>query len=136
MTNLKIENVEGIGPEIGGKLRACGIEDSDRLLAETKTAKQRKTLAEKSGISEKLVLKYANMVDLYRINGVGKEYAELLEASGVDTVPELARRTPAELHKKLEAVDKAKKLTKRIPTEAEVSKWVAQAKTLPRALEY
>jgi predicted flap endonuclease-1-like 5' DNA nuclease len=136
MTNLKIEDVEGIGPDIGGKLRACGIEDSDRLLAETKTPKQRQALAAKSGISEKLVLKYANMVDLYRISGVGKEYAELLEASGVDTVPELAQRNPADLHKKLEAVDKAKKLTGRIPTEVEVTRWVAQAKTLPRALEY
>jgi predicted flap endonuclease-1-like 5' DNA nuclease len=136
MTNLKIENVEGIGPEIGGKLRACGIEDSDRLLAETKTPKQRKTLADKSGISERLVLKYANMVDLYRIKGVGKEYAELLEASGVDTVPELARRNPADLHKKLAEVDKAQKLTKRVPTEAEVAKWVTEAKALPRALEY
>ncbi len=136
MTNLKIEDVEGIGPAIGGKLRACGIEDSDHLLAETKTAKQRKTLAEKAGINEKQVLKYANMVDLYRISGVGKEFAELLEASGVDTVPELAQRNPADLAKKLAEVDKAKKLTKRIPTEAEVTKWVAQAKSLPRALEY
>jgi hypothetical protein len=51
-------------------------------------------------------------------------------------VPELAQRNPADLHKKLEAVDKAKKLTGRIPTEVEVTRWVAQAKTLPRALEY
>jgi predicted flap endonuclease-1-like 5' DNA nuclease len=136
MTKLKIEDVEGIGAEIGGKLRACGIEDSDRLLAEAKTPKQRQTLAEKSGIGEKLVLKYANMVDLYRIDGVGKEYAELLEASGVDTVPELARRNPVDLAKKLAEVDKARHLTRRVPTEAEVAKWVAQAKGLPRALEY
>jgi predicted flap endonuclease-1-like 5' DNA nuclease len=136
MTKLKIEEVEGIGPEIGGKLRACGIADSDALLAGTKTPKQRKTLAEKSGIGEHMVLKFANMVDLFRIKGVGKEFAELLEASGVDTVPELAQRNPAELAKKIAEVGKAKHLTHRTPTEAEVTKWVAQAKTLPRMLEY
>jgi predicted flap endonuclease-1-like 5' DNA nuclease len=136
MTKHKIEDVEGIGPAIGGKLRACGIGDTDALLADTKTPQQRKALAEKAGLSEKLVLKFANMVDLYRISGVGSEFAELLEASGVDTVPELARRNPAELAKKIAEIGKARKLTRRVPSEAEVSKWVAQAKALPRALEY
>jgi predicted flap endonuclease-1-like 5' DNA nuclease len=136
MTKHKIEDVEGIGPAIGGKLRACGIEDTDALLAEAKTPQQRKALAEKAGLNEKLVLKFANMVDLYRISGVGSEYSELLEASGVDTVPELAQRNPAELARKIAEVGKAKKLTRHLPNEAEVGKWVAQAKALPRALEY
>jgi hypothetical protein len=75
MAKQKIEDVEGIGPAIGEKLRACGIADTDALLAGTKTPKQRKALAEKSGLSEKRVLRFANMVDLYRIDGVGSEYA-------------------------------------------------------------
>jgi predicted flap endonuclease-1-like 5' DNA nuclease len=132
----RIEDVEGIGPAIGGKLRACGVKDTDALLAEAKTPKQRKALAEKASISEKQVLKFANMVDLYRVNGVGAEFAELLEASGVDTVPELGRRNPAELTKKMAEVVAARKLTRRTPSEAEVTNWVAQAKTLPRVLEY
>lgn len=136
MAKQKIEDVEGIGPVLGGKLRACGIADTDALLAETKTPKQRKALAEKSGLSEKQVLKFANMVDLYRISGVGSEFSELLEASGVDTVPELAQRNPVELTKKMAEVSKAKKLTRRTPSEAEVTKWVEQAKTLPRMLTY
>ena len=136
MAKQKIEDVEGIGPAIGEKLRACGIADTDALLAETKTPKQRKALAEKSGLSEKRVLKFANMVDLYRIGGVGAEYAELLEAAGVDTVPELARRNPVELARKMAEVTKAKKLTRRTPSESEVVKWVEQAKTLPRMLTY
>jgi predicted flap endonuclease-1-like 5' DNA nuclease len=136
MVNRKIEDVEGIGPTIGGKLRESGINDTDGLLAGAKTPKQRKELAKKAGLTEKQVLKFANMVDLYRINGVGSEFAELLEASGVDTVPELARRNAAELAKKMAEVGKAKKLTRRIPSEADVGKWIAQAKTLPRKLEY
>jgi predicted flap endonuclease-1-like 5' DNA nuclease len=136
MAKHKIEDVEGIGPTIGNQLRACGIKDTEALLVEAKTPKQRKTLAEKSGLTEQQVLKFANMVDLYRVGGVGGQYAELLEAAGVDTVPELARRNPGELARKLADVAAAKKLTRRTPDEAEVSKWVAQAKALPRALEY
>src|SRR5690606_22042420 len=125
-----------IGRVIGEKLRACGVKDTDTMLAECKTPKQRKALAEKAGISEKQVLKFANMVDLYRIDGVGSEYSELLEAAGVDTVPELAQRKPESLAQKIAEVAKAKKLTRRVPGEAEVAKWVEQAKTLPRMLEY
>ena len=136
MAKQKIEDVEGIGPAVGGKLRACGVAGTDALLAETRTPKQRKAPAEKSGLSEKRVLKFANMVDLYRIAGVGSEYAALHEAAGVDTVPELARRNPVELAKKMAEVTKAKKLTRRAPSASEVARWVEQAKTLPRLLTY
>lgn len=68
--------------------------------------------------------------------GVGSEYSELLEAAGVDTVPELARRNAANLTQTMSAVNKEKKLTRREPAESEVSKWIEQAKSLPRMLEY
>jgi predicted flap endonuclease-1-like 5' DNA nuclease len=136
MANKKIEEVEGIGPAIGEKLRTAGIKDSDGLLANTCTPKQRKELAEKSGLTEKQILKFANMVDLFRISGIGAEFAELLEVAGVDTVPALARRNAANLAASLSEVNEQKKLTRRVPSETEVEKWIAQAKDLPRMLEY
>jgi predicted flap endonuclease-1-like 5' DNA nuclease len=136
MVNRKIEDIEGIGKVYGEKLRGAGIKDTDALLIAAKTPAQRKMLAEKSGLTEKQVLKFANMADLYRVNGIGSEFSQLLEAAGVDTVMELARRRADDLTKKLTEVNAAKKLTRRVPTEADVTKWIAQAKTLPRALDY
>ncbi len=136
MANYKIEDVEGIGPTYGQQLRTAGINDTDALLEACKTPAQRKELAEKSGISDTHILKWANMVDLYRINGVGSEFSELLEASGVDTVPELAQRNAANLAAKMVEVNDSKSLTRRVPNADEVSKWVEHAKSLPRALEY
>ncbi len=136
MSNAKIEDVEGIGPAIGDKFRAAGIKDTDLLLASSRTAKQRKELAEKTGIPEAKILKFANMVDLYRIKGVGAQYSELLEAAGVDTVPELARRNSANLTQAMLAANEEKKLTRRPPMEADVANWIEQAKALPRMLEY
>lgn len=136
MATHKIEDVEGIGPVIGEKLRSAGVPDTDALLNGAKTPSQRKALAEASGLTEKQILKFANMVDLYRIKGVGSEYAELLEAAGVDTVPELAQRNAENLAKKLAAVNEEKNLTRRVPSESEVTRWVEEAKTLPRMLEY
>ena len=136
MANYKIEDVEGIGEVLGKKFREVGIKDTDSLLANCLKPKQRKELAEKTGISEKRILKFANMVDLYRVSGIGSEYAELLEVAGVDTVPELARRNAANLTKALAEANEAKKLTRRVPSEKEVTKWIEEAKTLPRNLEY
>ena len=136
MANYPIEDVEGIGPTYGEKLRGAGIEDTDALLSACKTPAQRKDLAAKTGISDGHILKWANMVVLYRVKGIGSEFSELLEAAGVDTVPELAQRKAENLAAKMVEVNDAKKLTRRVPTAAEVAGWVEHAKTLDRALQY
>ena len=136
MANYSIEEVEGIGPVKGERLRAAGVKNTDSLLATCRTPKERKELAQKSGLTVTEILKFANMVDLFRIKGVGSEFAELLEAAGVDTVSELARRNAANLTKAMVTVNEKKKLTRRVPSEAEVSKWIEKAKLLPRMLEY
>jgi predicted flap endonuclease-1-like 5' DNA nuclease len=136
MANYKIEEIEGIGPVMGEKFRHAGITNTEKLLAGTKTKKQRHDLAEETGIPEKQILKFANMADLFRLSGVGQEFSELLEAAGVDTVPELAQRNAQNLTAKMEEVNEVKKLTRRTPSLKEVEKWIAEAKELPRALEY
>lgn len=136
MANYKIEEIEGIGPALGEKLRSAGVTNTDKMLANAKTKSQRQKLAEATGISEQKILKFANMADLFRITGVGQEFAELLEAAGVDTVPELARRNAENLFAKMEEVNEEKKLTRRTPSLKEVEKWIEEAGDLPRALEY
>lgn len=136
MANQKIEEIEGIGPAIGGKLRAAGVSDSDALLEAGCTRSGRQALAEASGLSEAQLLKFVNMADLFRIRGVGSEYAELLECSGVDTVKELAARNPENLAAKLAEVNADKKLTRRVPAASEVADWVKQAGSLPAKVTY
>ena len=98
--------------------------------------KSRAKLAEKSGITEKLILKWANYADLFRIKGVGGEYAELLEAAGVDTVPELAKRKAESLAAKMAEVNSAKKLVRRVPNAKQVQNWIEQAGKLQRIIQY
>ena len=136
MANRKIEDIEGIGAVTGEKFRAAGVKDTDTLLAKATKPADRKALAEATGLSAAQVLKFANMADLYRVKGIGSEFSELLEAAGVDTVPELSRRNAANLAAAMAELNATKKLTRRVPTEAEVAGWIEHAKTLPRALEY
>lgn len=132
----KLVDIEGIGEVYAQKLKAAGVRSTDALLKKGASAKGRQELAEKSGISEKMILEWVNHVDLFRIRGVGSEYADLLEEAGVDTVPELAQRNPQNLLEKMTAVNAEKKLVRRMPTLAQVQSWVEQAKGLPRVIEY
>ena len=93
-------------------------------------------MAAATGISGKLILRWVNMADLFRVGGVGEEYSDLLEASGVDTVPELAQRRADNLTTKLAEVSAQKQLVRRLPTESQVSSWIEFAKSLPRVVIY
>ena len=75
MANYKIEDIEGIGEVTGKKFRDAGVKDTDSLLAASTTPTARAKLAEATGLSAALVLKFANMADLYRISGVGAQAA-------------------------------------------------------------
>ncbi len=132
----KLAYVEGIGEVYAEKLKAAGVASTDALLKQGSTAKGRQEIAEKAGISEKLVLEWVNHVDLFRIKGVGQEYADLLEEAGVDTVPELAQRNPENLYQKVVEVNAAKKLVRALPSQKQVAELVGQAKQLPRVINY
>ncbi|MEZ6006039.1 MAG: DUF4332 domain-containing protein [Planctomycetota bacterium] len=125
-----IEEIEGIGPAFGEKLKTAGVKNTDNLLKACATPAGRKDLAEKSGISYDNLLKWANRADLMRINGVGKQFSELLENAGVDTVKELATRRADNLSAKMAEINAVKKLTRVVPKQEMVQEWIDKAKTM------
>ena len=131
-----ITAIEGVGEVNAKKLEKMGINTVEKLLNMGATPKGRKEIAQGTGIGEKVILKWVNFADLFRVKGIGTQYSELLEAAGVDTVIELSKRLPENLFKKMEEVNQEKKLVRRTPTLTEVKKWVAQAIKLPRAINY
>ena len=132
----KIIDIEGIGEAYAEKFEAAGIKTAEDLLEACAAAKGRKEMAEKTGISEKLILKWTNHADLFRIKGVGPQFAELLEAAGVDTVKEFGHRVAANLQKKMEEVNAEKNLVNRVPSETELQKMVDQAKEMEGKVTY
>ena len=132
----KIIDVEGIGNVNAKKLVEAGVNTVDDLLQKAKTPGGRKTLEETTGISGKSILKWTNHADLMRINGVGPQFSELLEAAGVDTVKELKHRVAENLQQKLEEINNKKNLVNRVPSVSEVQKMIDQAKELPAIMEY
>jgi predicted flap endonuclease-1-like 5' DNA nuclease len=133
---VNIEDIEGIGPAQAEKLRNAGVRTTDALLERGASARGREELASATGISPKSILEWVNHADLYRIKGVGAEFSDLLEAAGVDTVAELAQRNAKNLAETFGELDMARNTVRRIPSEAEVQRWIDEAKTLPRVVEY
>lgn len=123
-----IVDVEGIGPKYAEKLKTAGLSSTEHFLEKCGDKKGRVAVAGETEISEKLLLKWANLADLMRINGVGPQFAELLEAAGVDTVKELKHRNAANLTAKMAEVQAEKKLTKAAPAESVVTGWIDEAK--------
>jgi predicted flap endonuclease-1-like 5' DNA nuclease len=132
----KLITIEGVGEAYASKLEQAGVRTTQALLKKGATPAGRKEIAEKTGISEALILEWVNHVDLFRIRGVGEEYADLLEEAGVDTIPELAQRNAENLYKKLVEVNRAKKLVRKMPVLSQVADWIEQAKKLPRVITY
>ncbi len=133
---MNIEDIEGITDVYGHKLRAAGVISVETLLEKGGRRVEREKLAQETGINEALILKWVNRADLMRVKGVGSEYSDLLEAAGVDSPLDLRHRIPEHLFKKLEEINAARRLVRRLPTEHEVEDWVKEAQALPKAVEH
>ena len=134
--DYKIIDIEGVGDAYAEKLQAAGISKASELLDKCQAPKGRREIAEATGISEKLILRWTNHADLFRINGVGPQFAELLEAAGVDTVKEFRHRLAENLQPKLTELNEARHICGRVPVVSEVQKMIDQAKELEPMVTY
>ena len=132
----KITDIEGIGPAFAEKLANAKIRSVEKLLEVGSSKSGRKSIATSSGVDEGKVLDWVNMADLFRVKGIAGQFAELLKASGVDTIKELRNRNPENLHAKLAEVNKEKKLTRVVPSLSMVEKFIDQAKSLDPKVTY
>jgi predicted flap endonuclease-1-like 5' DNA nuclease len=125
-----IGEVKGVGPELKAKLEAAGIHNMHQFLEHAHTAKQRNELASKVGVTHVVIKEIANRADLMRVNGIGSVYSNLLEEAGVNSCKELQHRKPDNLEATLQEVHAKRKLAQQLPTLAQITEWVAEAKKL------
>lgn len=127
--------IRGIGEVYVKKLNDVGLKNTEQFLQAAAKRTDRKKLADKTGISEKLILRWANHVDLMRVKGIGPKQSNWLEAVGVDSIPELAQRKADNLHQRLEIannIDPTRKFVRNMVSQTTVQKWIDSAKaTVP-----
>ena len=133
---FQIKDILGVNPDHVGKLAKLGIKDTHQLLEAGSTAKKRRNLSSKSGVSKDDILSLVKMADLIRIVDIKGVRVRLLFDSGIDTVDKIALCDPEGLREKLIKVDEEKQILKRPPTLVETTYWITQAKDLPRVVAY
>jgi len=121
---------------MAARLKALGIRTTEKLLEAAKSAKDRKALAQKLGVDEHTVLRWANLTDRMRIKGVREPYAELLKDAGVDTVRELGYRNPGRLAQKMAEANARNKRVRLLPSEKRVERWIQAARKLDPKIRY
>ena len=134
--SYSIAAIEEIDADDARALKSVGIRTTEKLLEAAKSPKGRKFLAAKTEVDEKRLLRWANISDKLRIKGMGREYAALLCAVGVETVKELRYRNPARLAKAMAEANKKRKLVRFLPSEKLVMRWVEHARKLPQKITY
>jgi predicted RecB family nuclease len=131
-----ISDINGMDPATIDLLKRAGIRTTERLLERAKDTKGRKALARTTGIDQARLLSFANAADRMRIKGLGKDYAALLQAAGVDTVQELRYRNPRHLAQALSNTNAKRKLVRQLPSDGQLNRWIADANSLPPKISY
>jgi predicted flap endonuclease-1-like 5' DNA nuclease len=125
-----IEQVQGIGAQFGLQLMTSGVTTTQELLDKCGTVDKMRQLEAVTGISAKQLATWAHQADLMRVQGIGPEFGQLLERSGVESVGELAMRHPENITHLLARVNAEKKLTRAVPALKTVTGWVERAKIM------
>jgi predicted flap endonuclease-1-like 5' DNA nuclease len=136
LVRLKIIEIKGVGPSYSEKLESLNIKTTYDLLKKCTTPQDRRKISKKSKISETIILKWVNMIDLLRIKGIGVEISEFMEYLGTDTINKLANSDPEILFQKMKDLNNNKNIIKRTPTLRKVENWISQAKEIPRIVKY
>jgi len=126
---MNVIDIEGIGPKYAKSLKKANITTLEDLMKLTKA--EIKKAAVKTKLSTKMIDKWQEHANLMRIDGIGPEFSDALNQIGIDSIKEFAKRTPQIILDKLKELDKSKpNVIRKIPTLADIKKWIAQAKKI------
>lgn len=96
----EVASVEGVGEVYSEDLAGLGIEDTRDLWSADEG-----TVSEALDVPKRIVASWRSRAELMAVSGLGPQYAELLERSGVEGIEDLARREADELLESINAKD-------------------------------
>ena len=125
-----IDSINGMTHTEATKLRRARVRTTVTFLQIASTRSGRALLTKETGITSPKLLHWAKRAELMKIKNLGKDYADLLEAVGVESVSDLKRRTPESLHEMMNGINKRKKIVDRMPSLKRVTRWIDDSKDI------
>ncbi len=123
-----IDSINGMTHTEATKLRRARVRTTVTFLQIASTRSGRALLTKETGITSPKLLHWAKRAELMKIKNLGKDYADLLEAVGVESVSDLKRRNPESLHEMMNGINKRKKIVDRMPSLKRVTRWIEDSK--------
>jgi len=121
-----LDYIEGIGPSYMERLNEAGVMTLMDLWLASPII-----IANRTGLAVNLILRWQEMADLSRVEGVGQQYAELLVSAGIDTVQQLASAEVDSLLLRIDqALEEHPSMVGSPPGEKSVEKWIMNALTI------
>ena len=125
-----IDSINGMTHTEATKLRRARVRTTVTFLQIASTRSGRALLTKETGITSPKLLHWAKRAELMKIKNLGKDYADLLEAVGVESVSDLKRRNPESLHEMMNGINKRKKIVDRMPSLKRVTRWIDDSKDI------
>jgi hypothetical protein len=134
--SFALKEFRGISPEHVKKLADIGIRNVKQMLEAGRTSGKRKELSAKTGVPIETVLELVKLSDLARLQGVKGIRARLYYDAGVDSIEKLAKWDPKELRVMIIKFVEETGFEGIAPLPKEAESTVAEAKKLPKIVEY
>ena len=125
-----IDSINGMTHAEATKLRRARVRTTVTFLQIASTRSGRALLTKETGITSPKLLHWAKRAELMKIKNLGRDYADLLEAVGVESVTDLKRRNPESLHEMMHNTNQAKKIVDRMPSLKRVTNWIDDSKDI------
>lgn len=127
LDSYDVTEIEGIGKGYSKRLNTLGISNTQELLLKAQETNGTDIIAENTKVENFVVEKWLTQADLLRIPGIRGQFAELLQASEVNSCETLAKRNAEELLSQLHEVNEREHRSPVEPTQEMLKTWIDSA---------
>jgi predicted flap endonuclease-1-like 5' DNA nuclease len=131
LDDYEIEAIECIGSGYAARLRKMGITTTQKLLEKSTDPASITEIAKSIDNEEFVVRSWISKADLIRVPGIRSQFAELLTATEITSVQQLARGNSIALTARMIEINARENLSSTNPSAEMVSDWISAAKELP-----
>ncbi len=126
-----IQEIEGIGPAYGRKLRSMGVESTLDLIELFKKNNHRiDRAAQDMRVKPEAITAWISMADLMRLPGINSQCAELLQTIGISSAIELSITNAHSIHNEMLKFNQKYPVCPEVPSVEKITTWILSAKNL------
>ena len=127
-SGVEIKSISIITPDLAQKLSEIDIKTATDLIERCSTKERQKEVANLLRVENHIIANWIVVAELMNVPGVKATDSALLNKTGVNSIEELANKTPQILSNQMAQANQVDKLTQETPAPEVVANWISAAK--------